>query len=88
MKSLLLRPQLDRDNVKFAVFVFVGVVWGTGRVGGRLMFVMLGTCDDCVFGGPSVTFCHGFRLRHAAIRSSQCWAPVSQCIRYNSASSV
>ena len=70
MKSLLMRPQLDRDYVKIAVFVFVGVVWGTGRVGGRLMFVMFGTCDDCVFGGPSVTFCHGFRLRHAAIRSS------------------
>ena len=67
---------------KWSVKVFWATsVMSTGKVGGRLMFMT--RCWDVwrlCLRGPSVTFCHGFRLRHAAIRSSQCWAPVSRCI--------
>ena len=50
------------------------------HVGGNVWQVCLGVpalcdivCDTSVSWGPNtVTFCHGFRLRHAAIRSSQC----------------
>ena len=67
--------------IKLKCESFWAPMMSTGKVGGRLMFMT--RCWDVwrlCLRGPSVTFCHGFRLRHAAIRSSQCWAPVSRCV--------